>query len=191
MSDTRAARWTRHDVAALAPSSTLAIMSLPPLCISTTAAPAALALGALCLVVVPPQFAAGAAPLGATSTDDDTCASALTRIAEAGEALGYSTKTDASGFTGARAAIDFRVTCSQGQVDLELTEDGARVNVNFYRTGSVFALDLTGEFSGLGSVHHTSTLEEISGQLVGSLTFAADTADTAAFVGGLLDRQLP
>ncbi|WP_434426407.1 hypothetical protein [Nannocystis pusilla] len=166
-------------------STTLAVMTLPLRRASFRSGAARLAFAAACLAVTNPKVAAGAARDGGViaAGAGDRCAAALTRLVEAGGALGYRIRADKTGFTGTRDARDLRAACSAGQVTIELVERGASVDVRFFnRAGPAFGLEIVGRFSALGSVRHTSMLGGTADRLDGSLVFAADTADAAAFV---------
>jgi hypothetical protein len=146
---------------------------------------ARLAFGAACLAITNPGVAAGAARTGEAiaAGAGAPCGAALTRIVAAGGALGYSLRADGTGFTGRRGARGLRIACSKEQVTIELVEHGASVSVHFFdRAGPAFGLEIVGRFSALGSVRHTSMMGGTADRLDGSLVFAADTADAAAFV---------
>ncbi|MCY0992036.1 hypothetical protein OV203_33165 [Nannocystis sp. ILAH1] len=160
-------------------------MSLPLRRANFRSGAARLAFGAACLAITSPGVAAGAARAGEAivAGAGAPCDAALTCLAEAGGALGYSLGADESGFTGTRDARVVRVACSEGQVTIELVERGASVSVHFFdRAGPAFGLEIVGRFSALGSVRHTSMLGGTADRLEGSLVFAADTAEAAAFV---------
>lgn len=162
-----------------------AIMSLPRPCASFRSGAARLAFAAACLAITSSGVAAGAARAGEAMVAGagDPCGAALARIVEAGETLGYRIGVDGAGFTGTRDARDLRIACSEGQVSVELVERGASVSVHFFnRAGPAFGLEIEGRFSAFGSVRHTSMLGGTADRLEGSLVFAADTADAAAFV---------
>ncbi|WP_143141032.1 hypothetical protein [Nannocystis exedens] len=74
---------------------------------------------------------------------------------------------------------------------IDLVANDASVSVSFTRELSGFALELAGSFPRLGSIHHTWVLDGSADPFTGTLTFAADTPDVAAFVefdlaGGVL-----
>ncbi|MCY0991265.1 hypothetical protein OV203_29230 [Nannocystis sp. ILAH1] len=110
------------------------------------------------------------------------CDPALARLAEAGEALGYTVHFDEAGLSATRDASELRCVCFDGQLTIALAEDDVSVSIDFTYEGSKFGLELAGLFPGLGSVRHASSLDGTSGRLTGSLSFAAHTADAAAFV---------
>ncbi|MDC0720303.1 hypothetical protein [Nannocystis bainbridge] len=139
------------------------------------------AFGAACSLIVAPAAARASAPLaGAVPTEfcDDT----LARLGEVAGSLGYILEAGSSGFTGDRASSSLRCVCFAGQVAIELAEPDASVNVTFTRDRAVFGLEIAGQFSGVGSIHHAAMLDGTGDLPVGSLHFAADTTDVAARV---------
>ncbi|WAS90868.1 hypothetical protein [Nannocystis punicea] len=140
-----------------------------------------LAFAASCLLVLAPRDVTAAAPL-TNAIQTGFCDEVLPRLVDVGEALGYAIDHGESGFSGASGASELRCICSEGQVAIEVADRDASVSVNFARGRSVFGLELAGQFHDFGSIQHTSILDGTADRLGGSLIFAADTADAAAFV---------
>ncbi|WP_434425596.1 hypothetical protein [Nannocystis pusilla] len=128
-----------------------------------------------------PTAAMATAPL-ADAAPTGFCGPALARLAEAGEALGYAIHFDGAGLAGTRDASELRCVCIEGQLTIGLAEDGVSVSVDFTYESAMFGLEIVGLFPALGSIRHAWSLDGTAGPLTGSLSFAADTADAAAFV---------
>ncbi|MBZ5710656.1 hypothetical protein [Nannocystis pusilla] len=125
-----------------------------------------------------PDAATATAPL-AGPVPTGFCGTTLTPLAELLQDLGYSISFDGSGFSATGGASDLRCICIEGQVVIELAERDAIISVTITRERERLELEIVAQFPGLGSIRHTSRLD-------GSRTFAAETADAAAFVE--LDR---
>jgi hypothetical protein len=154
-------------------------MSHPLLRLSCSAA-ARLAFAAACLLIVAPEVATAGAPLNDAPTE--FCRSALARLAEAAESLGYTISAGESGFSAVGEASELRCICPEDQVAIEIVEGDASVSVNFSHARSRFELEIAGEFPEFGRVQHAAILDATTDPLAGSITFTADTSDAAALV---------
>ncbi|MDC0668243.1 hypothetical protein [Nannocystis radixulma] len=128
-----------------------------------------------------PHVATATAPL-AGPLPTGFCDATLTPLAEFVQALGYSISFDGSGFSATRGTSDLRCICIEGQVVIELAERDAIVSVTLTRERERLELEIAAQFPGLGSIQHTSFLDGTTGLSAGSRTFAAETADAAAFI---------
>lgn len=153
----------------------------PPRLRSLRSSAARLAILAASFSSLAPTAATATAPL-ADAGPSGFCDPALARLAEAGESLGYAVQFDEAGLSATRDASELRCICYDGQLTIALAGAGASVSVDFTYQGAAFELELVGLFPGLGSIRRAWHLDGSAGRLTGSLSFAADAADAAAFV---------
>lgn len=125
-----------------------------------------------------------AVPMSASADDQEPCDGALTRLSDAGEDLGYSISSTASGLTGTLGRTQLNASCSAGHVEIELLEGrGSTVSVNFSAgSGNAFALELHGEYPGLGSISRIAMIDDVTAEpMTGFLNFTAEMGAESAF----------
>lgn len=128
-----------------------------------------------------PATATATTPI-ADAAPSEFCNPALERLSEAGEALGYAVQFDEAGFSATRDASELRCYCAEGQLTIALAGDDVSVSVDFTYEDSMFRLELAALFPELGSVRHAWSLDGTAGPRTGALSFAAHTAEAAAFI---------